>query len=144
MSFYCFIKKKVAKKIDDMGGSRIRSWIEDGGGRWGGFGGEINPGKVIRVWIRCCGYLFSNCLVHLVNFITARKRSLEQGNIFTSVCQEFCSQRGGGCLVTGCVPGPGGVCAWSRGVCLVPGGVEIPPGMATAAGSTHPTGMYSL
>ena len=34
--------------------------------------------------------------------ITDRKRSLGQGNIFTNVCQEFCSQ--GGCLV------PGGVC----------------------------------
>ena len=29
-------------------------------------------------------------------FITARKRSLGQGNIFSSVCQEFCSQGGGG------------------------------------------------
>ena len=26
---------------------------------------------------------------------TARKRSLGQGNIFSSVCQEFCSQEGG-------------------------------------------------
>ena len=31
--------------------------------------------------------------------ITARKRSLGQGNIFSSVCQEFCS-RGGVCLST--------------------------------------------
>ena len=29
--------------------------------------------------------------------VTARKRSLGQGNIFSSVCQEFCSQ-GGVCL----------------------------------------------
>ena len=36
--------------------------------------------------------------------ITARKRSLGQGNIFTSVCQEFCS-RGG-------VSGPGGAWSW--------------------------------
>ena len=49
--------------------------------------------------------------------VTARK-SLGQGNIFTSVYQEFCS-RGGG----------------------VPGG--DPPGTATAAGGTHPTGMHS-
>ena len=42
--------------------------------------------------------------------IIACKRSLGQGNIFTNVCQEFCSQRG--------VPGSGG--AWSRG------GVETP------------------
>ena len=42
--------------------------------------------------------------------VTARKRSLGQGNIFTSVCQEFCSWGGvwsrevpdaGGCLVLG-------------------------------------------
>ena len=33
-----------------------------------------------------------------VSIITARKRSLGQGNIFIDVCQEFCSQVGGGCL----------------------------------------------
>ena len=43
---------------------------------------------------------------------TSRKRSLGQGNIFRSVCQEFCPQWGG-CLVPGGVPGLGG--AWSRG-----------------------------
>ena len=53
-------------------------------------------------------------------FITARKRSLGQGNMFTDVC-----------LSTGGVPGPGG--------CLV----EIPPRTATAAGGTQPTGMHS-
>ena len=42
-----------------------------------------------------------------------------------------------------------GVClAWgavcSGGVCLVPGGAcGDPPGTATAAGGTHPTGMHS-
>ena len=34
----------------------------------------------------------------VVNFITACKRSLEQGNIFSSMCQEFCSQGWGVCL----------------------------------------------
>ena len=53
---------------------------------------------------------------------TARKRSLGQGNIFTPVCHSI---HGGG------VPGPGG-CAWWR-----------PPGAATAAGGTHPSGMHS-
>ena len=48
-------------------------------------------------------------------FITARKRSLGQGKIFRSVCQEFCSQ--GECLVWG---GPGGVSG--PGGCLVLGG----------------------
>ena len=56
-----------------------------------------------------------------VSIFTARKRSLD--NIFTGVCQQFCSQ--------------GGVCS-RRGV---PGG--DPPGTATAAGGTHPTGMHS-
>ena len=94
--------------------------------------------------------------------ITARKRSLGQGNIFTSVCQEFCSQGGclllGGCLLPGgaCswrVPAPGGV--WSQGVPapgggLFQGGVPAPggglvktPRMASVAGGTHPAGMHS-
>ena len=77
-----------------------------------------------------------------------------QGNIFTSVCQEFCSWRGvpdpRGCLVRGVLlggvyvlggPGQGGSAlggAWSQG-----GAWWRPPGTATAAGGTHPTGMHS-
>ena len=63
-----------------------------------------------------------------VGAITARKRSMGQGNIFTPVCHSV--HRGGawswgvsgpgGCLVLG-VPGPRGT--WSWGVCLVPGEV---------------------
>ena len=69
-----------------------------------------------------------------------------EGYVFTRVCQSFYSQ--------------GGVCVWSRGClllggcllwgCLVPGGACSrggawwrPPPTATAAGGTHPTGMYS-
>ena len=87
--------------------------------------------------------------------ITARKRSLGQGYIFTDECLSTgggtWSMGGlvlgmGGCLVRGWylvlgrVPGPG-VPGPGEG-CLVPGwvGMETPP-MATAAGSTHPTGM---
>ena len=44
---------------------------------------------------------------------TTRKRSLGQGNIFTSVCQEFCSQGGGAWSQGGASSGG----AWSRGVC---------------------------
>ena len=51
---------------------------------------------------------FFCCLI-----ITARKRSLGQGNMFTGVC-----------LSTGGVPGPRGEGAWSRGE--VPG-VDPPP-----------------
>ena len=41
--------------------------------------------------------------------VTARKRSLGQGNIFSRVCQEFCSQGGGGLpqLMMGYHPRPG-------------------------------------
>ena len=68
-----------------------------------------------------------------VSFITARKRSLGQGNMLTGVC-----------LFTGMVPGSRG-----RGVCS--GGVPAPEGAwwrppprtATAAGGTHLTGMHS-
>ena len=56
--------------------------------------------------------------------ITARKRSLGQGNIFTPVCHSV--HRGGHAWL---LPGrhvwllPGGVCGCSRGVCVVaPGG----------------------
>ena len=48
----------------------------------------------------------------LERIFTLRKRSLGQGNIFRSVCQEFCPQ--GRCLVLG-------VGAWSLGGCLVLG-----------------------
>ena len=70
--------------------------------------------------------------------ITARKRSLGQGNIFTPVCHSV--HRGdlvreGGCLVQG-VPAPG--VSGPRG-----GAWWRPPRTATAAGGTHPTGMHS-
>ena len=53
-----------------------------------------------------------------VCIFTASRRSLGQGNIFRSVCQEFCPQGGGyllrGGAWSGEVSAPGG--AWSRGV----------------------------
>ena len=51
----------------------------------------------------------------LSDVITACKRSLGQGNIFTSTCQEFCSQGGGVCSGCGGVRGSG------------PGGCGDPP-----------------
>ena len=89
----------------------------------------------------------SICLFEHYVFITARKRSLGQGNIFRSVCQEFCSQRRvsapGGCLLLGGA-WSGGVCS-REAVCLFLGGGAWwrPPWMATAAGGMHPTGMHS-
>ena len=79
---------------------------------------------------------------------------MEQGNIFRSVCQEFCSQGGGGmphCMLGYPTAPPG-----SRPPGADPLGAEppsrhppeqTPPGAVHAgrygqqAGSTHPTGM---
>ena len=79
-------------------------------------------------------------------FITARKRSLRQGNIFTPLCHSVHSG----------VPGPGGSGPRGRGVpasggCLVQGdacsqgvpGQDPPLRTATAAGGTQPTGIHS-
>ena len=70
-------------------------------------------------------------------FITARKRSLGQGNIFIGVCQEFCSQ--GGYLLRG-VPAPGG-CSQGGvpapqmgGACSCPGGGGVPAPGGVAGG----------
>ena len=53
--------------------------------------------------------------IHHSYIVTTRKRSLGQGNIFRSVCQEFCSQ-GGFCLST----------CWDT-----PPGTRHPPGPGT-------------
>ena len=76
--------------------------------------------------------------------ITARKRSLGQGNVFTLVCH---SVHGGGLPPGGlhlrgvCLQG---VCIW--GVCIQGVG-QTPPshtmGYGQRAGGTHPTGMHS-
>ena len=112
----------------------------------------------------------NSCIMQITYLlVTARKRSLGQGNMFTGVCLST-----GGILDWGVwsggyrswgVPAPGG-CACSQGVwsqrvpapggssprgrgCLLSGGL-VPEGClvetpttATAAGGTHPTGMHS-
>ena len=75
-----------------------------------------------------------------VHIITARKQSLEQGNVFTPVCHSV----GGGLHP--------GVSA-SRGVCIrgfyIQRGLDRPPtpadttGYGQRAGGTHPIGMHS-
>ena len=50
--------------------------------------------------------LFKTNQVCALVVITARKRSLEQGNIFTPVCQSFCSQEGGSASVHAGIPPP--------------------------------------
>ena len=78
-------------------------------------------------------FLLKRVLIHI---ITTRKRSFGQGNIFSSVCQEFCSWGG----VPGQVHPPPGRCTpWAGS----------PPRAVHAgkygqqAGGTHPTGMHS-
>ena len=73
----------------------------------------ISLSNHIKQKIVCC----------VVRFITVRKRRLGQGNIFTSVCQEF-SPLGGVPGPRGCGPGGAwsGVCVWSW-VGVVLGGV---------------------
>ena len=99
---------------------------------------------------------FEFCVFTLYcGFITARKRSLEQGNIFISVCQEFCSRGGacsGGCLLLGggaC--SQGGACSWGASRPTPKGEIQgdqdqfphPPPPTTTAAGGEYPTGMHS-
>ena len=44
----------------------------------------------------CCQYwrFQGTCVLSTISFITARKRSLGQGNIFSRLCQEFCTLGG--------------------------------------------------
>ena len=66
---------------------------------------------------------------------------LGQGYIFTGVCHSVNRGGllpGGGCLLWGGVCSQGG-----GGPAPKVGGWWRPPGMATAVGSTHPTGMHS-
>ena len=97
--------------------------------------------KIVPPFAACLSYFFSKYL------ITARKRSLGQGNIFSSVYQEFCSQVGGlpQCMLGYHTPLSRHPHPWSR----------QPPGPGTPlcavhagrygqqAGGMHPTGMQS-
>ena len=67
------------------------------------------------------------------SFITARKRSLGQGNVLSSVCQGFCSQ-GGMC-------GDGGRGAW-RVACLVRGHAWRGVCVVGVWGAVHDGGMH--
>ena len=77
-------------------------------------------------------------IIVIVYVITARKRSLGQGNMFTGVC-----------LPTGGVPGPG-VGDWGcSGGCLLPGGtwsrrVHAPRGGAWSGGSAPGGGLLPV
>ena len=80
---------------------------------------------------KCSGLtykLFSN----FPAIFTARKRSLGQGNIFRSVCQDFCPQGGAWSW--------GG--AWSGG-CLVPGGCLVLGGLQSHNQGEELRGIWS-
>ena len=105
-----------------------------------------------------------NCVV------TARKRSLGQGKVFTPVCQSFCSQGWreylplglGGVYfwVWGCLPlDPGGACLWVQEISAspeytppwhtspwahtLPDHIRLDTPHGQQSGGTHPTGMLS-
>ena len=60
--------------------------------------------------------------------VTARKRSLGQGNVFTSVCQEFC---------------PGGEVGGGEVYTPLGRPLSDTTGYSQQAGGTHPTGMHT-
>ena len=66
---------------------------------------------------------------------TTRKPSLGQGNIFSSVCQEFCPQRGSTLAGTP----PSRYTPWAG----TPPGSSACKRYGQQAGGTHPTGMHS-
>ena len=84
-------------------------------------------------WYTLLKQPFAIIFINSGSLITARKRSLGQGNIFSSMCQEFCSQGGLPQYMLGYHP-------WCR---------QLPPGAVHAgrydqqAGGMHPTGMQS-
>ena len=108
---------------------------------------SITTNRLGRIW---CTFSRGAMAIEwvLCAFITARKRSLGKGNIFSSVCQEFCP-RGGVCLSarwdTTCPP-PGGADTHLRAdtpqdqapPCAVHAGIY-----GQQAGGMHPTGMQS-
>ena len=119
--------------------------------------------QVAKLFCNQC-LLFTGCKIvaNLSYFITAHKRSLGQGSVFTPVCH---SVRGGGGSASrgdwGLPPVGGesasrevGVCIQGEGdlhprggVCIQGGWADPPPldttGYGQRAGGTHPTGMHS-
>ena len=77
-------------------------------------------------------------------FITARKRSLGQGNIFSSVCQEFCP-RGGlpQCMLGYHLPGPDSPPPNQTPQTRHPPCAVHAERYGQRAGGMHPTGMQS-
>ena len=86
---------------------------------------------------------FRICIICPLTLITARKRSLGQGNIFTPVCH---SVHGGGEYLVGTPPGqvhPPGQVLHPPGQVHPPGRYTPPPRYGQRVGGMHPTGMQS-
>ena len=88
----------------------------------------ITAGKV-REWL---SFLHK---IHKKQWLLQLATKLGQGNIFRSVCQEFCPQAGGGCMAGGH--------AWQGGVSGRGACVADTTRYGQWADGTHPTGMHS-
>ena len=67
---------------------------------------DTNACQNLAVYFEQLGLNFSSICFSVFKRITARKRSLGQGNIFCSVCQEFCTAGGGLASVHAGIPPP--------------------------------------
>ena len=78
------------------------------------------------------------------SIFTARKPSLGQGNVFTPVCQSFCSRGERGAYSIACWdPPPGQVSPGRYTPRQVTPSAHCMLGYGQQAGGTHPTGMQS-
>ena len=97
---------------------------------------SLTQEQAVQIGLEMFGLLAARCVLlfkeHIASqdlgvkflFITARKRSLGQGNIFIGVCQEFCSQGGSlpQCML-GCHPPEQTPPPWEQ----TPPGDYVPP-----------------
>ena len=90
----------------------------------------------IAMWLRGKLYHF---IVKSTNIYRPQTK-LRKGNVFTSVCQEFCPERGSASVHAG-IHTPSGQAPPSRAG--TPPGGRSPHQTATVADGTHPTGMHS-
>ena len=107
---------------------------------------SLTQEQAVQIGLEMFGLLAARCLLlfkeHIASqdlgvkflFITARKRSLGQGNIFIGVCQEFCSQGGVSASVHAGMPPP------SRH--HPPWEQTPPPGTMYPPGTTYPPQDY--
>ena len=97
-------------------------------------------------------YAQATCSLYVVSSWLPPATKLGQGNIFRSVCQQFCPQGGRAWLLgEACMVTPGGmhgfiqghVWFYSGGACVVFSVFSDTMRYGQWAGGTHPTGMHS-